>query len=132
MHIVVSFSRLSLIVVLTLTLRLVEYHYYPSSAATADAALELQSSNDKGGLPTLNDSRLKVEVVLKGLQFPTAMAFLGPNDILVLEKSNGTIQRIINGRILPHPLLKIPVANKGETGMLGIAVAEHNIKGRSS
>src|ERR671930_2163603 len=124
MHIVVSFSRLSLIVVLTLTLRLVEYHYYPSSAATADAALELQSSNDKGGLPTLNDSRLKVEVVLKGLQFPTAMAFLGPNDILVLEKNNGTI--------LPHPLLKIPVANKGETGMLGIAVAEHNIKGRSS
>jgi glucose/arabinose dehydrogenase len=53
------------------------------------------------------------------------MAFLGPNDILVLEKNNGTVQRIVNGHILPHPLLKVPVANKGETAMLGIAVAEH-------
>ncbi len=124
MHVAVSFSRLSLIVILTLTLRLVEYHYYPSSAATEYATLKLQSSNDKGGLPTINDPHLKVEVVFKGLQFPTAMAFES-NDILVLEKNNGTVQRIVNGHILPHPLLKVPVANKAETGMLGIAVAEH-------
>ena len=124
MHIVESFSRSSLIVVLSLTLMLVEYHYYPSSTATAYPNLELQSSNDKSGLPTINDSHLKVEVVFKGLQFPTAIAFLGSNDILVLEKNNGTVQRIVNGQILPHPLLKVPVANKGETGMLGIAVAE--------
>jgi glucose/arabinose dehydrogenase len=121
MHVAISFSRLSLIVILTLTLRLVEYHYYPSSAATEYAT----SSNDKGGLPIISDPHLKVEVVFKGLQFPTAMAFLGPNDILVLEKNNGTVQRIVNGHLLPHPLLKVPVANKGETGMLGIAVAEH-------
>jgi glucose/arabinose dehydrogenase len=130
MYIVVSFSRLSLIVVLTLTLTLVGYHSSSSSAAAAAAAadantLELQSSNDKGGPPTINDPHLKVDLVFKGLQFPTSMAFLGPNDILVLEKNNGTVQRIVNGHILPHPLLKVPVANKGETGMLGIAVAEH-------
>src|SRR5205823_2590092 len=104
---------------------MVEYHYYPSSAATEYATLKLQSSNDKGGLPTISDPHLKVEVVFKGLQFPTSMAFLSPNDILVLEKNNGTVQRIVNGQILPHHLLKVPVANKGETGMLGIAVAEH-------
>ena len=91
MHIVESFSRSSLIVVLSLTLMLVEYHYYPSSAATAYPNLELQSSDDKSGLPTINDPNLKVDVVFKGLQFPTAMAFLGPNDILVLEKNNGTV-----------------------------------------
>ena len=124
MYIAVSFSRLSLIVALTLTLTLVEYH--SSSSAAADAnTLELQSSNDKGGPPTINDPHLKVDEVFKGLQFPTSMAFLGPDDILVLEKNNGTVQRIVNAQILPHPLLKVPVANKGETGMLGIAVAEH-------
>jgi hypothetical protein len=28
------------------------------------------------------------------------MAFLGPNDILVLEKDKGTVQRIVGGKIL--------------------------------
>lgn len=126
MHRVKSFSRSSLIVVLSLSLMLVEYHYYPSSTATAYSNLELQSSDNKAWLPTVNGLHLKVEAVFKGLQFPTAMAFLEPNDILVLEKNNGTVQRIVNGQILPHPLLKVPVANKGETGMLGIAVAGHN------
>jgi glucose/arabinose dehydrogenase len=36
--------------------------------------------------------------VAEGLEFPTTMAFLGPNDILVLEKEKGTVQRIINHR----------------------------------
>jgi glucose/arabinose dehydrogenase len=53
------------------------------------------------------------------------MAFLGQNDILVLEKDNGTVRRIVNGKMLPEPLLSVPVANKDERGMLGIAVAKH-------
>jgi glucose/arabinose dehydrogenase len=52
------------------------------------------------------------------------MAFLGPDDILVLEKNNGIVRRIINGTMLPEPLLDVTVANKHERGMLGIAVAE--------
>ena len=32
------------------------------------------------------------------------MAFLGPNDILVLEKETGLVKRILNGKILPTPL----------------------------
>jgi hypothetical protein len=56
----------------------------------------------------------------------TKMAFLGPNDILVLEKDNGTVQRIVNGKKLPEPILDVNVANKYERGMLGIAVAKHN------
>jgi aldose sugar dehydrogenase len=51
------------------------------------------------------------------------MAFLGPNDILVLEKNEGTVKRIVNGVMLPEPLLDVNVANKRERGMLGIAVA---------
>ena len=52
------------------------------------------------------------------------MAFLGPNDILVNEKNNGTIQRIIDGEVQPQPLLDVNVANENERGMLGIAVAK--------
>jgi len=76
--------------------------------------------------PTVNDPNLKAEVVFKGLKFPTSMAFLGPNDILVLEKNNGTVQRIVNGKMLPEPLLDVNVANEAERGMLGIAVAKHH------
>ena len=36
-------------------------------------------------------------MVFGGLKFPTTMAFLGLNDILVLEKDKGTVNRIING-----------------------------------
>ncbi|PWU82060.1 MAG: hypothetical protein DLM72_03760 [Candidatus Nitrosopolaris wilkensis] len=53
------------------------------------------------------------------------MAFLGSNDILVLEKNEGLIQRIVNGNLLPQPLLRVPVANLGERGMLGIAIAKN-------
>jgi len=74
---------------------------------------------------TLNDPKLKVEVVFSGINFPTSMAFLGPDDILVLEKNNGTVQRIVNGTLLPKPILDVNVANEGERGMLGIAIAKH-------
>jgi aldose sugar dehydrogenase len=76
-------------------------------------------------LPTLKDPNLKVEVVFKGLKWPTSMAFLGPNDILVLEKNEGTVRRIVDGKMLPNPVLDVNVANKFERGMLGIAIAKH-------
>jgi aldose sugar dehydrogenase len=77
--------------------------------------------------PTIaKDPNLKVELVAQGLRTPTSMAFLGPNDILVLEKESGTVQRIIDGKILPQPLLQVPVSITSERGMLGIAIAKHN------
>ncbi|MDP9288372.1 MAG: PQQ-dependent sugar dehydrogenase [Thermoproteota archaeon] len=72
-----------------------------------------------------NGTNLKVETVFDGLKFPIAMAFLNQNDILVLAKNNGTVQRIVNGNILPAPILHVNVDNNGERGMLGIAVAKH-------
>jgi aldose sugar dehydrogenase len=77
--------------------------------------------------PTIaNDPNLKVELVTQGLRSPTSMAFLGPNDILVLEKDSGTVQRIIDGKMLPQPLLQVPVSMTDERGMLGIAIAKHS------
>ena len=75
------------------------------------------------GGPTLNDPNLKVEQILTGLKLPTSMAFLAPNDILVLEKDIGIVHRIVNGKMLPKPVLQVPVATDGERGLLGIAIA---------
>src|SRR5829696_8671419 len=77
------------------------------------------------GDPILRDTDLKVEVFAEGLEKPTSMAFLGPNDILVLEQANGTVRRIVNGTTQPQPVLDVNVANKSERGMLGIAVSKH-------
>ena len=77
------------------------------------------------GTPTLNDSKLKVQTVFKGLQLPTTMAFLAPNDILVLEKEKGTVNRIVNGNLIAKPLLKVNVASEVERGMLGIAISKN-------
>jgi aldose sugar dehydrogenase len=71
------------------------------------------------------DSNLKVESVVEGLELPTTMAFLGPDDFLVLEKEKGTVQRVTNGAILPEPLLDVNVATSQERCMCGVAVSEH-------
>ncbi|MFL6376186.1 MAG: PQQ-dependent sugar dehydrogenase [Nitrososphaeraceae archaeon] len=107
------------------------YFYYPhffrdAAAQKGGEDEPAEEEEDNNVLPTVNDPNLKVEKVFEGLRFPTKMAFLGPNDILVLEKDNGTVQRIVNGKMLPEPILDVNVANKYERGMLGIAVAKHN------
>ena len=78
-----------------------------------------------GGQPIINVPNLKAEVVFQGLHNPTSMAFLGPNDMLVLEKDQGTVQRIANGNMLAQPILSANVATEGEKGMLGIAITKH-------
>jgi glucose/arabinose dehydrogenase len=84
-----------------------------------------QKSVNKNEEPIINDPNLKADLVANGLELPTGMAFLGPNDILVIEKENGTVQRIIDGKMLPEPLLDVNVARVSERGLLGIAVSKH-------
>jgi aldose sugar dehydrogenase len=79
---------------------------------------------DVPGHPDIYDPNLHAEVVVEGLELPTTMAFLGPNDMLVLEKEKGTVQRIIDGKILPQPLLDVKVAGFIERCMCGIAVSK--------
>src|SRR5919108_6675404 len=74
----------------------------------------------------INDSKLKIELVAEGLKKPTAMAFLGDHDILVLEKSTGKVQRIIDGKIQDEPVLDTDPSNLGERGMLGLAITKDN------
>jgi glucose/arabinose dehydrogenase len=72
---------------------------------------------------TIRDPNLNIETVAEGLEFPTAVAFLGTNDFLVLEKEKGTVQRIVNGKMLPEPILDVNVGASQERCMCGIAIS---------
>jgi glucose/arabinose dehydrogenase len=75
--------------------------------------------------PIINYPNLKVETVFKGLKIPTSMAFLGPNDILVLEKNSGNVLRIMDGHLIKQPLLHVNAATQFlEWGLLGIAISK--------
>ena len=100
------------------------YPYYNSNYYFSAKALSHPITTQSPQGPIINDPKLKAEVVFRGLNFPTSMAFLGPNDILVLEKNDGTVRRIVNGTMLPNPVLHVKVDNKGERGMLGIAITK--------
>lgn len=75
--------------------------------------------------PSVADATLKVEPVVGGLELPTTMAFLGPDDFIVLEKDKGIVLRVTNGIILNKSLLDVNVANSVERGMLGVTVSKN-------
>src|SRR5437879_11951408 len=49
--------------------------------------------------PAMVDPHLGVRTVVSGLTQPTSLAFLGANDMLVLEKATGKVQRAVNGAV---------------------------------
>jgi aldose sugar dehydrogenase len=115
------------ILVLIYTNSKIEEKYYVHATVTNNDVVQKPEEDDVILNPIIkNNPNLKVEEVSDGLDFPTSMAFLGPEDILVLEKNEGTVKRILNGVLLDEPLLDVNVANGGERGMLGIAVAEED------
>jgi glucose/arabinose dehydrogenase len=75
----------------------------------------------------LVDPSLKVELFFKdGIKGPaTSMAFLGPDDILVLEKNTGKVQRILNGSLQKEPVIQLKVGTEVEMGLLGIAISKN-------
>jgi aldose sugar dehydrogenase len=108
------------------------YHNFASpllipflSLSISLAFVSVANASDADEKPIIFDSNLKVEQVYSGLDVTTTMAFIGPDDILVLEKNNGTVQRIINGNKLSEPILDVDVSYAQERGMLGIAIAEN-------
>jgi aldose sugar dehydrogenase len=76
--------------------------------------------------PTLNDPNLQVETIVEGLSWPTSMAFIDNNNILVLEKEKGTVRLISNGILQETPVLEVDVNSRGERGLLGIAIMNND------
>jgi glucose/arabinose dehydrogenase len=71
--------------------------------------------------PTVVDPNLEVRTVVTGLNQPITMAFIGANDMLVLEKATGRVQRVIGGAV-HSTALDLAVNSGSERGLLGIAL----------
>ena len=71
---------------------------------------------------TLADPNLRVTERVNGLSQPTAMAFIGPNDLLVLQKNDGRVRRVTNGVLQSGEVLDVRVDRESERGLLGIAL----------
>jgi glucose/arabinose dehydrogenase len=82
--------------------------------------LPAQGQNATSPAPSITDPNLKVELIAKHFDFPTAIDFLGNNDLLVAEKNTGNVYEVINGNVT-GPLLHIDVSVKDERGLLGVA-----------
>jgi len=82
----------------------------------------LLSYSSFAGAQVLNDPTLQVKEVVSGLNQPTAMAFIGPGEILVLQKGDGRVRRVINGILQPGQVLDVAVDSASERGLLGIAI----------
>ena len=71
--------------------------------------------------PSVVDPNLAVRTAASGLDQPISMAFIGQNDMLVLEKATGKVQRVVNGAV-QSTVLDLPVNSASERGLLGIAL----------
>ena len=76
--------------------------------------------------PTLNDPNLQVETIVEGLSWPTSMAFIDNNNILVLEKEKGTVRLVSNGTLQETSVLEVDVNSRSERGLLGIAIVNND------
>ena len=108
-----------------------------------DKKQQKQSQDPSLNMPEKNT--LKVEQVTEGLTFPTSMAFIDGNNLVVLEK-DGQVRLISNGTLQKQPILTVSVNTTAERGLLGIATISgggadngrsssgkqnHNIKGEN-
>jgi glucose/arabinose dehydrogenase len=86
------------------------------------AGVALSNLRSPAQEPALVDRNLSARTVVGGLTTPTTMAFLGANDLMVLEKNTGKAQRVTGGVIQPVPALDLAVNFGSERGLLGIAL----------
>ena len=68
-----------LFIFLTLAVFIIHYYFDPVLASVPDM------------MPTVNDPNLKLELVFRQEIQSSSMAFLGLDDILLLDKDNGTV-----------------------------------------
>ena len=89
--------------------------------AARSVAFSLIVSLAANAAPALRDPNLMVTTVVTGITQATGIAFLGPNDFLVIEKASGRVKRVTNG-VVVATVLDLPVNSNSERGLLGIAL----------
>ncbi|MDQ5870375.1 MAG: PQQ-dependent sugar dehydrogenase, partial [Thermoproteota archaeon] len=74
-------------------------------------------------IPVATNPNFKIENVISESFKPSTMAFLGRDDFLILDRDEGKVFRVINGKMLQEPVIDVNVATVGYRGLLGIAVS---------
>jgi aldose sugar dehydrogenase len=102
-----------------------EYPSYAQKQKEGEGELDRASTQEEPDVQ-MNDPDFKLETVFRGLEFPTNIAFLGQDDILVLENEKGTLRRIINSTLLPEPLFSVDLTQPVERCICGVVIAKNN------
>ncbi len=87
----------------------------------ASLMLAPQAQAQETPTPSVLDPKLAVRTAASGLVTPISIAFLGRDDMLVLEKNTGMVKRVVNGAV-QSTVLDLAVNNASERGLLGIAL----------
>ena len=88
----------------------------PAAAATA-------ASENPRTVATKSGARLEVQTFVSGLEVPWSIVFTSPGRMLVTERP-GRVRVVENGVLVPKPLAVLEdVEAKGESGLMGIALA---------
>jgi glucose/arabinose dehydrogenase len=87
-------------------------------AVVAPLAFAGQASGQEPGLV---DPDLAVRTAVSGLSQPISIAFIGRDDMLVLEKASGQVKRVVDGEVR-GVVLDLAVNSASERGLLGIAL----------
>ncbi len=74
------------------------------------------------GEPVVLNPKFKIQKVFEGEFAPSTIAFLGQDDMIVLDRDNGIVFRVTHG-IKSGPLLDVNVATRGYRGLLGVAIS---------
>src|SRR5687768_10261604 len=103
------------------TRRLVQSTRVTLAAALAAGALVYAAHQADAQLvePTLTDPNLRVRTAVSGLSQPVSLAFIGPSQMLVVEKATGRVQHVVNGAI-QGTAVDLAVNSASERGLLGI------------
>jgi glucose/arabinose dehydrogenase len=87
----------------------------------ATGALVALALPEAGRTQGVLDPTVGVHLEQAGFAFPTGIAFLGPDEYLVIEKNSGKVRYVTEGAIAGDAL-DVPVDPLSERGLLGIVV----------
>jgi glucose/arabinose dehydrogenase len=76
-----------------------------------------------GATPSHADEGAKPTPFVRGLDFPTNMAFAPDGRLFFTEKETGNVRIVKDGELLAKPFVTLPVVREAERGLLGIAIA---------
>ncbi|MDQ3969992.1 MAG: PQQ-dependent sugar dehydrogenase, partial [Thermoproteota archaeon] len=96
-----------------------------SAFSSRSPIMDVTFSSEEGEIYG-DDIRIKIEPIYDGLNSPTAIKFLGPNDMLVLQMADNRIMRIVNGQMLNEPVLDLGNTVKIQGCMCGLTILQND------